>query len=375
MNAKCEILIISYLKDKPYLHYCLRSIQKFATGFSGTTLVVPSVEASEFASMAAGFGMGLRTYERDPNPVKWHLHAQVQKHRADEHCPDADFILHTDSDCVFTEPVTPDDYFVDGKPVMLFESYTRIPGKPVAQRDRAGAQAAGRVRVHAAAPAGQPHWHLPPAARVHRADSWGAVRAACAGTEGQLSVGWTEHNVIGAFAYYSSEWKPEVLLVGGRQAAGAARKDHPVSWSRPNRQGATASSQSRANRHASPRVSTTWPMIPELLLGDCLTKYDIRRDGILHVGAGMLEEADDYDALKFTTVVWVEALPDTDGARQAIAEKHKHTFVNVALGREFGQDVTFHVNASINSSSFLALGRTPSSTPNSPRFRPHCSIE
>ena len=97
-------------------------------------------------------------------------------------------------------------------------------------------------------------------------------------------------------------------------------------------------------------------MIPELLLGDCLAKYDIRRDGILHVGAGMLEEADEYDALKFTTVVWVEALPDTDGARQAIADKHKHVFVNVALGREFSEDVPFHVNASINSSSFLELG-------------------
>jgi len=206
MNAKCEILIISYLKDKPYLHYCLRSIQKFATGFSGTTLVVPSVEASEFASMAAGFGMGLRTYERDPNAAKWHLHAQAQKHRADEHCPDADFILHTDSDCVFTEPVTPDDYFVDGKPVMLFESYTRIPGSP--WRNVTG-QALKRpveyefMRRH---PQVNPIGIYRPLReyieQIHGVPFEQHVLA----QKANFPWGWTEHNVIGAFAYYSSEW-------------------------------------------------------------------------------------------------------------------------------------------------------------------------
>lgn len=43
--------------------------------------------------------------------------------RSDEWCPGADFILHTDSDCVFTEPVSPEDYFVESKPVLLYASY------------------------------------------------------------------------------------------------------------------------------------------------------------------------------------------------------------------------------------------------------------
>ena len=43
--------------------------------------------------------------------------------KADLLCPSADFILHLDPDCIFCEPVTPDDYFVEGKPVLMYASY------------------------------------------------------------------------------------------------------------------------------------------------------------------------------------------------------------------------------------------------------------
>ena len=42
---------------------------------------------------------------------------------APDYCKGADFILHTDSDCIFTEPVRPEDYLVDGKPVLLVKEY------------------------------------------------------------------------------------------------------------------------------------------------------------------------------------------------------------------------------------------------------------
>jgi hypothetical protein len=48
------------------------------------------------------------------------------KCKADEICPIADFILHIDSDCVFTDNVTPDDYFVNGNPVLLYQSYESL---------------------------------------------------------------------------------------------------------------------------------------------------------------------------------------------------------------------------------------------------------
>jgi hypothetical protein len=56
----------------------------------------------------------------------WHM-AQIM--RADQWCPDADFILHTDSDCLFTEPVTPDDYFVDGRPILYYEKFSSLTKK------------------------------------------------------------------------------------------------------------------------------------------------------------------------------------------------------------------------------------------------------
>lgn len=120
---KVSIMIVSYAHDLPYLRYNLQSIDKFCAGFSGVTLVVPQQEASHFASLAAAHRCDLKTYDRTPDKVKWHLDAQCQKCFADKYCPDADFILHTDSDCIFTEPVTPDDYFQDGKPVMVIKPW------------------------------------------------------------------------------------------------------------------------------------------------------------------------------------------------------------------------------------------------------------
>lgn len=130
---KVEILIVSWLKDLVWLEYNLKSIHKFATGFSGVTLLVPDVEAYGFGRAALHDlvkDLKVAFYMRTPDPAKWHLDHQVAKCFADIYCPDADFILHTDSDCVFTEPVTPEDYFVDGKPVMLIEEFARLPGNP-----------------------------------------------------------------------------------------------------------------------------------------------------------------------------------------------------------------------------------------------------
>lgn len=127
---KVAILIVSYAHDLAYLRYNLDSIDKFCAGFSGVTVVVPHDEVSEFASLAAVHRCDLRVYNRNADKLKWHLDAQRQKCYADYYCPQADFILHTDSDCIFTEPVMPDDYFQDGKPIMCIKGYQHIPDSP-----------------------------------------------------------------------------------------------------------------------------------------------------------------------------------------------------------------------------------------------------
>jgi hypothetical protein len=42
---------------------------------------------------------------------------------------DAGLVCYIDSDCIFREPVKPDDYMVDDKPVMLVESYAALKRK------------------------------------------------------------------------------------------------------------------------------------------------------------------------------------------------------------------------------------------------------
>jgi hypothetical protein len=84
--------------------------------------------------------------ERVDKPMLSH---EVALCHADEYCPAADFVFHLDSDCIFTEPVTPADYFVDGRPVLVCENFDRFydfdpqnPGKRNALHWKAAAEVA-----------------------------------------------------------------------------------------------------------------------------------------------------------------------------------------------------------------------------------------
>jgi hypothetical protein len=47
---------------------------------------------------------------------------------ADIHCPNADFIMHIDSDTVINEPLTPEMLFVGGKPLWLMTPWHALGG-------------------------------------------------------------------------------------------------------------------------------------------------------------------------------------------------------------------------------------------------------
>lgn len=204
---KVEILIVSYAKDLPYLRWCLESIKKFATDFSGVTLVVPSVEIGDFKDFAQETNWKLRVYNRTEDKRKWHLAAQVEKCLADQHCPDADFILHTDSDCIFTEPVTPDDYFVNGKPVMVIEAYSRLKGNPwqsIVRKALGWLPEYETMRRHPQVnPVGiyaDVRQRVERVNRMRFAD-WVLMQ------KGDFPFGFTEHNTIGAVALRDLRWR------------------------------------------------------------------------------------------------------------------------------------------------------------------------
>jgi hypothetical protein len=126
---RAEILIVSYAPDAPWVVECLKSIKKFATGFAGVTVLVPLRDRDVFFPVIQSLpGTAiLRTWADPEQPELRFMSHMVQKCFADFWCPRAQFVFHVDSDCMFTAPVTPEDYFRDGKPVLLCRRYSAGP--------------------------------------------------------------------------------------------------------------------------------------------------------------------------------------------------------------------------------------------------------
>ena len=123
---RTDILLVTYRKDYDFAVYCLRSIVKFATGFGGVSVVCPVEDEGLFAPLCSrlrrpDLPIEVKTYI--PKKGYEFNHHQVMKCHSDILCPNAAYILHIDSDCIFTEPVTPADYFKDGKPLLLVRTY------------------------------------------------------------------------------------------------------------------------------------------------------------------------------------------------------------------------------------------------------------
>lgn len=126
---KVSILIVTHLKDFHWLKWCLRSIEKFATGFHEVVVSIP--EDTDWKacrdlcnSYRGSTPLRLDTYEDWPG--KGFVRHMERIICADQICPDSDYILHMDSDCFFTDQVTPTEYIREGKPVLVHARYDWI---------------------------------------------------------------------------------------------------------------------------------------------------------------------------------------------------------------------------------------------------------
>lgn len=122
---KVEILYVTFNRDLEWLKFSLRSILKYARGFSGVTIVVPTYDLDLFLQFEKWSTPGLKIVVKNflEYPGKGFVHHLAMKCYADVFCPNADLVLHMDPDCLFHGPVSPDDYIVDGKPVLVVEPY------------------------------------------------------------------------------------------------------------------------------------------------------------------------------------------------------------------------------------------------------------
>src|SRR5688572_28664871 len=125
---KTWILYVTFARDLEFLRYSLESVRKYATGFSGITIVVPTWDVDKF--------LQFERYSTPDCPVliknflefpsKGFVHHLAMKCSADIFCPNADLILHLDPDCLVSAPIAPDDYLVDGRPVLLIEPFEHL---------------------------------------------------------------------------------------------------------------------------------------------------------------------------------------------------------------------------------------------------------
>ncbi len=119
---RVHIFVVTHAKDVDFLRYCLLSIKKYATGFTGVTVAVPIHELGAFA-WAGKLAVIIPFDQPEGKGMMAH---EIQKCRADEYCPDAEFVLHMDADCMMFRPTNPTAYIREGKALSVFEPYAII---------------------------------------------------------------------------------------------------------------------------------------------------------------------------------------------------------------------------------------------------------
>jgi hypothetical protein len=116
---RVHILILSWAPDREWLSFCLRSIQRFARGFSGVTVVYPTGDDSVMRPLCEQFGATGRPQDEPPPPFG-HLGQNLTKSRADLIVPvGTTHVWHFDSDCVLVADAEPGHYMRGDLPVLV----------------------------------------------------------------------------------------------------------------------------------------------------------------------------------------------------------------------------------------------------------------
>lgn len=124
---KVSIHCVTVGKHFVYLAHMLRSVEKFASGYVELCVLCPTNDRFEMERMARAYHGSIPLWVTyfDEWTGKGMLHHEYLVMNADVHCR-GEFIQHMDSDHVFTEPVTPADYFQEDKPVMVYHDFESL---------------------------------------------------------------------------------------------------------------------------------------------------------------------------------------------------------------------------------------------------------
>lgn len=145
-TGQAEILIVTYglptlrpsglvVSDFDWLAWCLRCIRKHCRGFRGITVAIPNRDADALKPIAkehaeSKCGIPFRIQMFPEREGKGMLHHMAMMAGADQLVPKGvTHVLHVDADCMFKEPVTPDEYFVGDKPVYVVRTWESLIDK------------------------------------------------------------------------------------------------------------------------------------------------------------------------------------------------------------------------------------------------------
>lgn len=111
-------MIRTYSGDFNWLEFCLQSTKKRASGFRDIVLVMDDADAS----MMGPYKDKHKIVATGSTWKDGYIQQMNDKLHADLYS-DADYIVHTDSDCVWTSDITPESLMEDGKPVWLMHPF------------------------------------------------------------------------------------------------------------------------------------------------------------------------------------------------------------------------------------------------------------
>lgn len=118
---KLEILIRTHAPDAQWLEWCLLSCKQRVPEIP-VTVVCPITDGPRIKLVTDKFDLPLSTVY--PVHKDGYMDQQWTKLNADHFCKDADYIIHVDSDCIWTAGV--EGLFSDGKPLMLKTPYDEL---------------------------------------------------------------------------------------------------------------------------------------------------------------------------------------------------------------------------------------------------------
>lgn len=123
-------------KHHVWLKQMMRSVCKFASGFRNIHLIIPAGDIDPVEQLwIESVGEFFERHEYHPDlvvhqNVEWKdkefLFSMLQVLNADVICGDADYIVFLDSDCLIVEPITPADFIIGGKPMIIRRPYVEM---------------------------------------------------------------------------------------------------------------------------------------------------------------------------------------------------------------------------------------------------------